>query len=92
MKANDHFVLRSIYGQHLLFPVSKNTVGNELISLNEVGADIWKCASKGLSEQEIISNIGEIYSLESGSAEERAVEAFIKALCEKGLLYRTEED
>lgn len=61
MKVNDHFVLRSIYGQHLLFPVSKNAVGNELISLNEVGADIWKCASKGLPEQEIISDIDAIF-------------------------------
>lgn len=92
MKINDHFILRSIYGQHLLFPISRNEAGNELVALNEVGADIWKAALDEQTESEIIANIDALYGLNSGSIEEEAVRKFIETLCDHKLLYRTEED
>lgn len=92
MKNNDGFVLRKIYDQFLLFPVHANEVGNELISINEVGADIWVLASEGRTEKDIIARIEEMYSVEAGSVEEEAILSFVSALCEQKLLYRDEED
>lgn len=92
MRINDNFILRKIYGEFLLFPVRTNEAGDELVSLNEIGADIWELAMEGLTEEEIISNISKIYGLEEHSVEVESVRIFISALCEKKLLYREERD
>lgn len=88
MKVNNCFVLRTIYGKHLLFPTRANEVGNELISLNEVGADIWNLAVMGLTEDQIISHLVKIYNLEVNSVEENSIRLFIASLCEQKLLFR----
>ena len=67
MKNNKGFVLRKIYDQFLLFPVRANEVGDELISINEVGADIWVLASEGRPEKDIIARIEEMYSVDFGA-------------------------
>ena len=92
MKNNSGFILRKIYNQYLLFPVRANEVGNELISLNEVGADIWNLALDGKTEKDIIVQIKKIYGIESGSVEEEAIVSFVDTLCEQKLLHRHEED
>ena len=92
MKNNNGFVLRKIYDQFLLFPVRANEVGNELISINEVGADIWVLASEGKTVKDISAQIEKMYGIESGSVEEEAILSFVSALCEQKLLYRDEED
>lgn len=88
MRVNDNFVLRRIYGEFLLMPVRANEAGDELVALNEVGADIWNLAENGLTESEIIANIVKIYGLEKNSVEEESVRIFVSALCDKKLLYR----
>lgn len=90
MRINDAFILRKIYGQFLLVPVRTNEAGEELISLNEVGACIWELAAQGLSEEEIITRINELYNLDEGSVEEKATASFIEILCKRSLLYREE--
>ena len=40
MKTNDAFVLRNIYGKHILMPVRSNNASNEPVFLNEVAAYI----------------------------------------------------
>ena len=92
MKTNDGFILRKIYGEFLLMPVKANEAGDELVSLNEVGADIWTLANKSLTEDKIIAEILKIYGIEKCSVEEESVRIFISALCEKKLLYREEHD
>lgn len=92
MKNNSSFVLRKIYDQFLLFPVRSNEVGNELISINEVGADIWALAAEGRTEKEIVDQIEKMYGVEKGSVEEEAILSFIFTLCEQKLLWRQEED
>lgn len=88
MKTNDSFILRKIYGQYLLFPVRANEVGNDLIALNAVGADIWELAFDGLSEDDIVDNLARTYQLEADSIELESVKTFIDALCAQKLLYR----
>lgn len=90
MQTNNAFVLREIFGKYLLIPTRFNEVGNEIISLNEIGSIIWKLASTGLQKEEIIKRIDIMYCLENGSVEESAVDAFIDTLCEKSLLYNKE--
>lgn len=87
MHTNDGFVLRRIYGEYLLMPVHVNEAGNEIVSLNEVGADIWELAEKGYSEKEIVKYIGDAYCLEDNSVEINAVRNFIAILYNKKLLY-----
>ncbi|MGN1308155.1 MAG: PqqD family protein [Faecousia sp.] len=92
MKINDGFILRKIFGEYLLFPVHANEAGDELVSLNEVGALIWELAAQGLSESDIMARIVEIYHLERGSVEEESVHMFISVLCDWKLLYREEKN
>lgn len=88
MRINDGFVMRRIYGQCLLFPVCANEAGDELIFLNDVGADIWEHAVRGESEEDIVAAILQSYELEPGSVEEESIRIFISMLCERKLLYR----
>lgn len=90
MQINNAFVLREIYGQYLLIPTHSNEAGDEIISLNEVGAYIWKLASNGLPKEEIVNQLNRSYCLEKGSVEESAIISFIEALCERSLLYEQE--
>ena len=92
MKVNSNFVLRNIYGEHLLIPVRANNVGDEIIAFNEVGADIWKLAEQRLSENDIIHNMLQSYGLEENSVEEMAIQSFVDELFDRGLLFREEEE
>ena len=92
LKTNDGFILRKIYGEFLLMPVKTNEGGDEIVSFNEVGADIWMLAENRLTEDEIVVEILKIYGIEKGSVEEASVRIFISTLCEKKLLYREEHD
>lgn len=86
MKTNDAFVLRNIYGKHILMPVRSNNASNEPVLLNEVAAYIWNAASKQLGISEILRNTAQYYNLKSESPELMAVKQFIEQMATMGLL------
>lgn len=86
MKQNDAFVMRDLYGRHILMPVRKNDASDDPIALNDVGADIWRAAENKANANEVVSSVAAEYGLAADSPEEMAVTAFVNQLLEMGVL------
>lgn len=92
MKINNAFVLRNIFDKYILMPVRSNRASNEPILLNEVAALIWRFASNGLTEEQILNNISKYYNLYLGSAEMVSVKHFIAHMMNTNLLFEDNEE
>lgn len=58
MKIKREFVLREIAGDLLLVPTGKTALDlNGMLTLNEVGADIWKMLPEVKNEEEIVQRL-----------------------------------
>lgn len=86
MRQNDAFVMRDLYGRHILMPVRKNDASDDPIALNDVGADIWRNANGKVNAEELVGCIAAEYGLKDGSPEEMAVSDFVARLTELGVL------
>ncbi len=65
MKIKMEFVLREIAGDTLLVPAGKTALDlNGMLSLNEVGAEIWAMLPEVESEEEIVQRILKDYDAE----------------------------
>ena len=65
MELKQQFVMREVAGETLLIPVGKTSLSlNGMITLNEVGAEIWKMLPDVKNEEEIVARIGEEYDAE----------------------------
>ena len=80
------FVLRDIAGDLLLVPAGKAALDlNGMLTLNEVGAEIWRMLPEVADEEELIAKLLEIYEVEE--PELRAdVTDFLNALKKMGIL------
>ena len=80
------FVLRDIAGDLLLVPAGKAALDlNGMLTLNEVGAEIWRMLPEVADEEELIAKLLEIYEVEE--TELRAdVTDFLNALKKMGIL------
>lgn len=80
------FVLRDIAGDLLLVPAGKAALDlNGMLTLNEVGAEIWRMLPEVADEEELIAKLLEIYEVEE--PELRAdVTDFLTALRKMGIL------
>lgn len=92
MKVKDAFVLRNIYGKHILMPVRSNEASNDPILLNDVAVSIWNEAEKELEKKQILENIAELYQLNSESPELLAVKQFVEQMEQMGLLESSVEE
>lgn len=77
MNVNQNFVLRHIYGKHILMPIRKNEISGDPILLNDVAACIWESVSRQADRETVIKEITEHYSLTEGSAEQLSIENFL---------------
>lgn len=91
MYRNESFVLRNIYGKHILMPVKANKASEDPILFNEVAKDIWENAENELGVEPFVKSICELYSLSDGSPEALAVAGFISQLIEMGLISEERE-
>ncbi|MBO2527478.1 MAG: PqqD family protein [Clostridiales bacterium] len=58
MKVKREFVLREIAGDLLLVPTGKTALDlNGMLTLNEVGAEIWKMLPEVKDEEEIVQRL-----------------------------------
>ena len=92
MKVKDAFVLRNIYGKHILMPVRSNEASNDPILLNDVAVSIWSEAEKGLKKERILKNIAQSYQLQFESPELLAVEQFMEQMERMGLIESSGEE
>ena len=87
MKANDDFILRTIYGKHILFPIRKNDISSDPIMFNDIAAYMWTLINEKYDRNELLREISVRYSLEDNSEELTVVEEFLNKMININLIY-----
>ena len=86
MKIEKEFILREIAGDYVIVPTGKPALEfNGLITLNELGAFIWKKLQQDVTEDELIQVILEEYEVDEETAR-NDVEEFLNKLTECKIL------
>lgn len=86
MKIKLDFVLREIAGDILLVPAGKTALDlNGMLTLNEVGAEIWKMLPEVENEEEIVERLLQDYDAEPAQVREDVSE-FLDRLRGLGIL------
>lgn len=86
MKIEKEFILREIAGDYVIVPTGKTALEfNGLITVNELGAFIWKKLQQEVSEDELIQDILEEYEVDEETAR-HDVEEFLNKLTECKIL------
>lgn len=90
MKIDKEFVLREIAGDYIIIPTGKTVLEfNGLITVNEVGASIWKMLQDETSFEKLVQGILEEYDVEDSVARQD-VQEFLDKLVEGGILTKEE--
>lgn len=86
MKVEKDFVLREIAGDYIIIPTGKTVLEfNGLITVNEVGIDIWKMLQEEVTFEEIVQGILKEYDVDEETV--RAdVREFLDKLIAGGIL------
>lgn len=86
MKVLLDFVLREVAGETLLIPAGRTALNlNGMLTLNELGAEIWRMLPEAKNEEEIISKILEEYEAQPEEVR-RDVAEFLGKLRELGII------
>lgn len=86
MKVSNEFILREVAGEYILVPVGAAAVKfNGLITLNEIGAFIFKVLQKEQTEESVVQKILEEYEIDCETAVED-LKAFLQQMREIGVL------
>ena len=86
MNVKREFVLREIAGDLLLVPTGKTALDlNGMMTLNEVGAEIWKMLPEVKDEEEIVQRLLQEYDA-SAETIRPDVSAFLGRLRELGII------
>ena len=90
MKISKEFVMREIAGEYVIVPTGKTVLDfNGLITVNEVGASIWKILQEETNKKEIVEKLLEEYEVDEETAA-KDVDDFIDKLVQGKIL--SEED
>lgn len=86
MKIQKEFVLREIAGDYVIIPTGKTTLTfNGLITVNEVGAALWKMLQSEKSLDDLVQGILDEYDVEESVARED-IQEFLETLRKNGIL------
>ena len=86
MKAEKEFVLREIAGDYVIIPTGKTVLKfNGLITVNEVGASLWKMLQEEATMDELVQGILEEYDVDEATARED-IQEFLDTLDKGGVL------
>lgn len=90
MKVDNNFVLREVAGDYIIIPVGKAVLEfNGLITVNEVGASIWKAVAGEITFEGLVEGILNEYDVEESIARED-IREFLDSL-EKGRILVKDE-
>lgn len=90
MKVDKEFVLREIAGDYIIIPTGKTILDfNGLITVNEVGADLWNMLQDDVTMEELVQGILEEYEVEEDVARED-IQEFLTTLDKSGILKKDE--
>lgn len=86
MKIQKEFVLREIAGDYVIIPTGKTALTfNGLITVNEVGAELWKMLQSDVTFEELTKGILEVYDVDEETAKED-IREFLDTLKKGGVL------
>ena len=86
MKVDKEFVLREIAGDYIIIPTGKTVLDfNGLITVNEVGADLWNMLQEEVTMDDLVQGILKEYEVEEEVARED-IQEFLDKLIEGGIL------
>lgn len=90
MKIDRNFVLREIAGEYIIIPTGKTALEfNGLITVNEIGMELWKMLQEDVTFEDLLRGIMEEYDVEEDVARED-IQDFLDKLTDGGIL--TEDD
>lgn len=86
MKIKEGFLLREVAGSNIVVPVGDVQIDfNGMMTLNPVGAFIWKLLEDNVTEAEIVGEVIKEYEIDRETAE-RDTAVYINKLREKGII------
>lgn len=86
MKVKNDYLLRQFGDDYIVVAVGEDSEDfNKLITLNSVGAFIFKALSADISRDELVTKVVDQYEIDRATAE-RDCDVFIKKLDDAGLL------
>lgn len=86
MKIEKEFILREIAGDYVIVPTGQTALEfNGLITVNEIGAFIWKKLDQDITEDELVQAILEEYEVDEETAR-NDMEEFLDKLMECKIL------
>ena len=86
MRIEKEFILREIAGDYVIVPTGKTALEfNGLITVNELGAFIWKKMQQDISEDNLVSAILDEYEVQEETAR-NDVKEFLGKLVEYNIL------
>ena len=90
MKVDKEFVLREIAGDYIIIPTGKTVLEfNGLITVNEVGVDLWKMLQEEVTFEDLVKGILNEYDVEEEVARED-IQEFLDTLINGGILVKDE--
>ena len=90
MKIDRNFVLREIAGEYIIIPTGKTALEfNGLITVNEIGMELWKMLQNEVTFEDLLNGIMEEYDVDEDVAKED-IQDFLDKLSNGGIL--TEDD
>lgn len=90
MRINKEFVLREIAGDYIIIPIGETALEfHGLITVNEVGVELWKMLQEEVSMEQLVQGILSEYDVTEEVARED-IQEFIDNLVKGGIL--TEEE
>lgn len=86
MKVRKDFVLRETAGDYMIIPTGRTVQSFDgLITVNEVGADLWDMLQSEVTFDDLLRGILTIYDVDKETAEED-IREFLDTLRERGIL------
>ena len=71
MRVDKDFILREIAGDYVIIPTGNTVLTfNGLISVNEVGASLWKMLQQDVTTEDLVAGILEEYNVDEETARE----------------------
>ena len=86
MRQNPDFILSDVAGSHILVPVGKPSVNfNAVISLNEMGRELWTLLEKEINAEEMLASVLAEYDVSEAQAK-ADIDRFLETLREIGAI------
>lgn len=86
MKIRQGYILRDVMDISVIIGVGDDAyMPNQIMSLNETGAFLWRILEQGAEKQELVDAMLREYDTDAATAE-RDVDAFLAQLKEKALI------